>query len=213
MAVEAENALIRVLQYWSIEFRIEKSGKIIMELYQPSKGTYGEVYSAELISRAIDSIEYRVITVYGADKEPQEMVQKLAHAVMINPDKLVRNMMGIPMEWQFGNYLSHPMSGFNNDAWVLAFRQANLYIPLDKLGPDHESWGMRFQGEKPVVFDFAKQQTSYAEAGSFGQYLLKTYGVQKVKAFQKLSLQTSAAMDGDIWTDTERIGKELDSDP
>jgi hypothetical protein len=189
VAITAENALIQILQFWSIEFGIEKSGKIVLELYEPSRGTYGEIYSAELISRKTDNNEYRVVTVYGAAKEPQEMVQKLTHAVLINPDKLVRNMMGIPMELQFGNYLSHPMSGFNNDAWVLAFRQAKLYIPLEKLGPDHESWGMKFQGEKPIVFDFAKQQTSYAESGSFGQYLLKTYGFLKVKVFHKLSLQ------------------------
>jgi len=39
----------------------------------------------------------------------------------------------------------------------------------------------------PVVLDKAKQHIMYAESGSFGAFLLNTYGMKKVKRFHKLS--------------------------
>jgi hypothetical protein len=41
----------------------------------------------------------------------------------------------------------------------------------------------------PVVSDRKRQHASYSEAGSFGDYLLKTQGVEKIKAFYRASLQ------------------------
>ncbi len=35
--------------------------------------------------------------------------------------------------------------------------------------------------------DFGKQHRAYAEAGSFGQYLLETYGIDRIKRFHRLS--------------------------
>lgn len=138
----------------------------------------------------------RVVRVWGANKEPQLMVHKLTHAVFPNPDKLIRNMMGIPMEAQFGNYLSFPMCGFSNDAWVLALRQVNMYIPLSELGPDHKQWGMSTREGLPITLNLSRQQASYAEAGSFGTYLLNTYGIEKVKAFAELSFQRMRPWEG-----------------
>jgi hypothetical protein len=129
----------------------------------------------------------RTVRVFGADGEPQMMVQKIGHAVFPQQDKLVRNMMGIPMEIKFGNRLSFPACGFSIDAWVLALREVNAYIPLARLGPGHESWGMSSRGGLPVVTDQAKQHVTYAEAGSFGDHLLRTYGIAKLKAFNSLS--------------------------
>ncbi|MFH0847202.1 MAG: hypothetical protein V1894_04005 [Chloroflexota bacterium] len=190
VAITAEEALMQILEFWSVQPGVEKYGKILVELQKPIQNPkYGEIYSAEFFLRKKDSSVYRAVPVQGAAKEPQHMVQKLLHAVMYNPDKLIRNMISINMEIQFGNYLAFPNCGFSNDAWVLAVRQTNVYVPLEQLGPDNESWGMTFQGETVIVNDMNKQQTMYAEAGSFGQYLLDTYGVQKVKAFQELSLQ------------------------
>ncbi len=190
VAIAAEEALVQILDFWSIQPGLEEYGKILVELQEPIQSPkFGEFYSAEFFFRKKDNSVYRAVPVQGAVKEPQHMVHKLLHAVLFNPDKLIRNMIGINMEVQFGNYLTFPNCGFSNDAWVLALRQTNVYIPLAQLGPDNESWGMTFQGETVTVTDLNKQQTAYAEAGSLGQYLLKTYGVQKVKAFQELSLQ------------------------
>jgi hypothetical protein len=62
------------------------------------------------------------------------------------------------------------------------------YIPLNELGPDHESWGMKDAGGgKLSILDKAKQHKAYAETGSFGNYLFKTYGIDKIKKFQRLS--------------------------
>jgi hypothetical protein len=91
-------------------------------------------------------------------------------------------MMGIPMEIRFGNGRSRPMCGFSIDAWVLALRETNGYVPLARLGPGHESWGMSARSGMPYTTNQALRQASYAEAGSFGDYLLRTYGAAKVKA-------------------------------
>lgn len=71
----------------------------------------------------------------------------------------------------------------------MALRQTGSYIPLRELGQEHETWGMSFQDRMPVVSDRKRQHASYLEAGSFGDFLLKSYGVDKVKAFHKASLQ------------------------
>jgi hypothetical protein len=47
---------------------------------------------------------------------------------------------------------------------------------------------MRFSGRGGVqVFDRAKQHAAYAEAGSFAAYLVRRYGVHKLKQLQRLS--------------------------
>ena len=61
-------------------------------------------------------------------------------------------------------------------------------IPLNELGPDHESLGMKDAGGgKLSILDKAKQHKAYAETGSFGNYLFKTYGINKIKQLQRLS--------------------------
>jgi hypothetical protein len=64
-------------------------------------------------------------------------------------------------------------------------RQNKSYIPLEELGPEHKDWGMSTRGELPIVVDKARQHAAYAESGSFGAFLLDTYGIEKVKAFNK----------------------------
>ena len=80
------------------------------------------------------------------------------------------------------------MCGFSSDEWVLALLETKSYIPLNELGPDHESWGMKDAGGgKLSIFDKVKQHKAYAETGSFGNYLFKTYGIDKIKRLQRLS--------------------------
>ena len=68
------------------------------------------------------------------------------------------------------------------------FLEGGIAIPLSELGPDHESWGMKASGDGfPSVFDRARQTRAYAEAGSFGNYLIRTYGINKTKEFYQLS--------------------------
>jgi hypothetical protein len=82
------------------------------------------------------------------------------------------------------------MCGFSCDEWTLAFLNLGLYLPLEKLGPDHESWGMEDKGDGDLrVHDLGKQHRAYAEAGSFGNYLLETYGIGKIKRFHRLSFE------------------------
>ena len=130
----------------------------------------------------------RTVGVFGTDGAPQMLAHKLTSAVFPQKDKLIRNIMGILTEAQVGNPLTFPMCGLGSDEWVLALQEANAYIPLSELGPDHESWGMEDAGGgKLSIHDKPKQHKAYAEAGSFGKYLFETYGVGKLKQLQRRS--------------------------
>ena len=71
------------------------------------------------------------------------------------------------------------------DEWVAALINTGSYIPLAKIGTSHEDWGMEIVNNIPVVKDRQKQHASYAEAGSFGQYLLDAFGQEKMKEFYR----------------------------
>ena len=187
IADKADKALVEILKFYAVDPKIEELGKIRLDLERP-RGQ-GEFYGSVFKWEAEGKKKFRVVYVFGFDKEPQIMVHKLTHAIFPSDDKLIRNMIGIPMELRFGNDLSFPMCGFNNNTWVLALRRLKLYIPLTKMGPDHESWGMTMRGGLPTFTDRRKQHTAYAEAGSFGLYLLDTYGAEKIKEFYGLSIQ------------------------
>jgi len=46
---------------------------------------------------------------------------------------------------------------------------------------------MEINNNVPEVKDRAKQHASYLEAGSFGEFLITTYGTEKMKQFNRLS--------------------------
>ena len=113
-------------------------------------------------------------------------------------------MMGILTEGQVGNPLTFPMCGFSSDDWVLALLKTKSYIPLNELGPDHESWGMKDAGGGRLsIHDKAKQHKAYAETGSFGNYLFQTYGINKIKQFHRLSHEKDRP-----WQDAFGIGMQ-----
>ena len=179
----AEEQLKKILDFWAIDSGRNRLGKIRLEFEKPRAGTYGTVFLMGKEGNA----KVRVVRVFGVTEEPQMVAHKLTHAVFPSSDKLIRNMMGIPMEVRFGNPLTFPMCKFSHDEWVMVFRRNKSYIPLSKLGPDHEEWGMTTRQGVPVVLDKAKQHIMYAESGSFGEFLIGTYGMNKVKRFYKLS--------------------------
>lgn len=180
---DAREKLDRVLKFYGAGARVENLGKIRLEFDEPRGGTYSTVF----ITVKEDNRRVRVVRIFGVDREPQMVAHKLTHAVFISPDKLVRNMMGIPMEVRFGNPLTFPMCGFRSDEWVEAFRRKQSYMPLSELGPDHEQWGMATRGGVPVVLNKPRQHVMYAESGSFGDWLLASYGAEKMKRFWRLS--------------------------
>jgi hypothetical protein len=179
----AEAELKKVLEFWDIDSGVNRLGKIRLEFEKPRAGVYGTVF----VMVKEDNTKVRIVRVFGVTAEPQMVAHKLTHAVFPSNDKLIRNMMGIPMEVKFGNPLTFPMCGFTHDEWVAVFRMNKNYVPLAKLGPDHEEWGMTTKQGVPVVLDKTKQHIMYAESGSFGAFLLNTYGAGKVKRFYKLS--------------------------
>ncbi len=184
LADHAQETLNKILAFWSADPGIARFGKIRVVFDVPRRDVYSSVFYWD--KKGDQRI--RIVQVFGADGEPQMMAHKLASAVFPQKDKLIRNMMGILTEAQVGNPLTFPMCGFGSDEWVLALLETKSYIPLNELGPDHESWGMKDAGGGRLsIFDKAKQHKAYAETGSFGKYLFQTYGINKIKQFQRLS--------------------------
>ncbi len=181
---KADSTLTKVLQFWSTEPRIKQLGKIIVEFDDSDQKANHSFF----FFRKENGQKVRVVRVSGGGEYPHHLAHKLTSAVFPNPDKLIRNMMGEASEIRFGNPVSFPMCGFDNDSWVMAMSQAGSYLPLTKIGPDHGDWGMEILNDSvPKVKDRAKQHACYAEAGSFGEFLISTYGMEKMKKFNQLS--------------------------
>lgn len=184
LADHAQETLDRILKFWSADPGIVRFGKIRVVFDVPRR----EVYSSVFYWDKKDGRPMRIVGVFGTDESPQMMAHKLTSAVFPQKDKLIRNMMGILTEAKIGNPLTFPMCGFSSDDWVLALLQKKSYIPVDDLGPDHESWGMKDSGGGRLsIHDKARQHKAYAETGSFGNYLFQAYGINKIKQFHRLS--------------------------
>jgi hypothetical protein len=205
LADDAQETTNRILAFWSADSGIARFGKIRVLFDVPRRDVYSSVFYWD--KKGDQNI--RVVRVFGTDGESQMMAHKLTSAVFPQKDKLIRNMMGILTEAQVGNPLTFPMCGFGSDEWVLALLKARSYIPLNELGPDHESWGMKDAGGgKLSILDKAKQHKAYAETGSFGNYLFQAYGINRIKKFQRLSQEKVRP-----WQDVFGIGmQELEAD-
>jgi len=186
LADQAQAMLERILAFWSADSGIDRFGKIRVVFDAPRRDVYSSVFYWE----KENGERVRIVRVFSSEGSPQMMAHKLTSAVFPQNDKLIRNMMGILTEAQVGNPSTFPMCGFSSDDWVLALFKTKSYIPLNKLGPDHESWGMKDAGGgKLSILDKAKQHKAYAETGSFGNYLFQTYGIDKIKQFHRLSYE------------------------
>lgn len=174
----------QLFEFWSVEDRSAELGKIHVKFLPPLGGYYG----AQFHWVQGPGGRVRVVSVFGTHREPQELAHKLTHAIYPSSDKLVRNMMGIPAEMRFGNRDSFPMCGLHVDDWVLALRDAGAYRPLTELTPENEPWGQTMGPSGMLILtDERLQHISYAEAGSFGAYLLRHYGMARMKRFYKVN--------------------------
>ncbi|MFB3884838.1 MAG: hypothetical protein ACE144_06395 [Thermodesulfobacteriota bacterium] len=205
LANHAQETLNKVLTFWSADSEIGQFGKIRVIFDTPRRRPY---YVSVFYWDKENGRRVRVVRVFGSERLPQEMAHKLTTAVLPHEDKLIRNIMGVPTEEQLGNPLTFPGCGFSSDDWVLAFLRTNSLIPLNELGPDGESWGHPIGADGlPYVSDRAKQSKGYAEAGSFGNYLILTYGINKIKQFYRLSFQKERP-----WRDIFGVGiQELEA--
>lgn len=204
LADQAQRMVERILVFWAADAGIDRWEKIRVVFDVPRR----EIYSSVFYWEKEDGKHIRIVRVFKSEGSPQMMAHKLTSAVFPQRDKLIRNMMGILSEAQIGNPLTFPMCGFSSDEWVLALLATKSYIPLNQLGPDHESWGMKDAGGgKLSVLDKAKQHKAYAETGSFGDYLFKTYGINRIKRLQRLSQEKERP-----WQDVFGIGlQELET--
>jgi hypothetical protein len=204
LADQAQAMLGNILGFWSADPGIDRLGKIRVTFDKPRRDVYSSVFYWDTKGGK----RTRVVGVFGTDGKPQMMAHKLTSAVFPQKDKLIRNMMGILTEAQVGNPLTFPMCGFDSDDWVLALLKTKSYIPINELGPDHESWGMKDEGKgKLRITDKAKQHKGYAETGSFGNFLFQTYGINKIKQLHRLSHEKDRP-----WQDVFRVGiKELEA--
>jgi len=205
LADQSQTMLESILSFWSADPGTDRFGKIQVVFDAPRR----EVYSSVFYWDKKDGKRIRVVKVFGVEGSRQMVAHKLTSAVFPQKDKLIRNIMGILTEAHVGNPSAFPMCGFSSDEWVLAFLKTKAYIPLNELGPDHESWGMRDDGGgKLSILDKAKQHVAYAEAGSFGNYLFQAYGVSRIKQLQRLSQEKNRP-----WQDVFGVGlQELEAD-
>lgn len=200
LADHGQETMNRILAFWSADPGIGRFGKIRVFFDSPRRDVYSSVFYWD---KKGDQ-RVRTVRVFGTDGAPQMMAHKLTSAVFPQKDKLIRNLMGILTEAQVGNPMTFPMCGFSSDEWVLALLETKSYIPLNELGPDHESWGMKDSGGGRLsIHDKAKQHKAYAETGSFGNYLFQTYGIKKIKRFQRLSHEKDRP-----WQDAFGIGMQ-----
>jgi hypothetical protein len=184
LADRTQETLNKVIAFWSVDSGIDRFGKIRVVFEVPRIDRSGS-----FLSWKRENGELRhLLTVFVSEGPQQNIAHKLTPAVLPQKDSLIRNVMGLITEVQVGNPISFPMCGFNSDDWVLALLAAKSKIPLNKLGPGHESWGVREgRGGQVSVFDRARQHKAYAEAGSFGIYLFQVYGLDRIKQFHRLS--------------------------
>ena len=200
LADQAQAMLESILAFWSADSGIDRFGKIRVVFDVPRRDVYSSVFYWD----KKDGERIRIVRVFSSEGSPQMMAHKLTSAVFPQKDKLIRNMMGILTEAQVGNALTFPMCGFGSDDWVLALLKTKSYIPLNELGPDHESWGMKDAGGGRLsIHDKARQHKAYAETGSFGNYLFQTYGINKIKQFHRLSHEKDRP-----WQDAFGIGMQ-----
>ena len=201
LASRVDSTLAEVLKFWSAEPRIKELGKIIVEFDHalPKASTSIFFWSKEKGQRV------RVVRVFGGNEYPHQLAHKLTSALFPNPDILIRNMMGEASEMRFGNPLSFPMCGFNKDEWVMALLQAGSYIPLAEMGQDQSDWGKEIVDNVPKAKDRVKQHTCYLEAGSFGEFLIDTYGTEKMKQFNRLSRNKSRPWEEVFGTALEQL--------
>lgn len=184
MANQAQALLERILEFWSADAGTARFGKIRVLFDVPRRGNYSCVFYWE--GKGLERV--RSVRVFGFDGSPQMLAHKLTSAIFPQKDKLIRNMMGILSEERLGNPQTFPRCGFGSDDWVLALIKAGSYTPLNELGPDHGSWGMKDAGGGMLmVLDRPRQHRSYAEAGAFGGYLFQTYGLGALLRLQRVS--------------------------
>lgn len=184
LASKVDSTMTEVLKFWSADPKIEELGKIVVEYNRPLQK---DVTSSFFFYRKENNKLIRVVRVFGGNEYPHQLAHKLTTALFPNPDILIRNMMGEASEMRFGNPLSFPMCGFDKNEWIMALLQAGSYIPLAEIGPDQSDWGKEIVANVPKAKDRVKQHTCYLEAGSFGEFLIDTYGPNKMKQFYRLS--------------------------
>ena len=189
-AARAESTLSQVLEFWAVGPGLDRYGKIHIEVEKALPKASSSVY----FMKKDKGKQVRVVRVYGSEDNPHQLAHKLTHAVFPHPDKLIRNMMGIPSEVRFGNPVSFPQCCFSDDEWVMAMIQAKTYVPLTELGPDHLDWGMEIHEGVPRVKDRARQHAMYVVSGSFGEYMVRAYGVDKVKKFYRSSRRRATTL-------------------
>jgi hypothetical protein len=199
---KVDSTLTEILTFWSAEPRIKDLGKIIVEFDHPLQG---KVAASFFNIRKESGKEVRVVRVFGGNEYPHQLAHKLTSALFRHPDILVRNMMGEASEMRFGNPLSFPMCGFNKDEWVMALLQVGSYIPLAEMGMEQSDWGKEIVDNVPTVKERVKQHTYYLEAGSFGEFLINTYGIEKMKQFYRLSRNKSRPWEEVFGTTLEQL--------
>ncbi len=193
LAEYAQATLERMLDLWGCDARVDSLGKIHVIYDEPLRGHCSSIcyvggQGGGRTGYLSGGSPTRSVRVFGCVEAPLMLAHKFTAALMPQPDKLLRNMLGAISELRLGNPASFPSCGLGVDDWVRSFMRSGTLIPLGQLGPDHESWGMRDGGGgRLMAFDRYRQQRAYAEAGSFAHYLAAVHGLDGLMRLTRLS--------------------------
>lgn len=183
LAEREEAGLAAVRGLWGLE-DVEGRGRIRVIYDHPQRGQCTSTFF-------LGAGGQRMLRVFGCPEAPLMLAHKMTSALMLQPDKLIRNMLGEISEQRLGRAASFPACGQDADDWVRAFEASGQRIPLSELGPDHGSWGMRDEGGgRLVAFDRLRQLRAYAEAGSFSKFLAREHGLNALKRLQRRTQET-----------------------
>lgn len=185
LVTKANLLFSQINTYWSPVDTAAPTEPIVVEFVRQTQNMPNSFF----FFRNENGARIKVVRVIGGGTAPHQLAHKLTSALLPHGDKLIRNMMGEFSEREFGNPLSFPQCGASVDEWVAALIQTGDYVSLAKIGTSHADWGMEVINNAPVVTDRKKQHVRYAEAGSFGYFLIDSFGPRKMLEFyQRTSL-------------------------
>lgn len=106
------------------------------------------------------------------------IVHEVAHVVTgRHEDYLIRHLDAPYLEQQFTGLFTLPACGFQIHLQAAALVEAGRLVPIAEIPADPYQWGFG-RGRIDGFEDPQRVHRFYTEAGSFGQYLIESYGVE-----------------------------------
>lgn len=165
-----EKSFAHATSFLGIEYDVAAKGKIPV-LFRSPPGIIGftTAYMAIVFS------DYRRALGVAPG---MTMVAEITHIITgRHPDYLIRHLDALYSERKFMGTVTFPGCGFTFHQQAAALVEAGRLVPIAEVPADLFQWGF-VPGKIESVGDLQQTHRFYAEAGSFGQYLIERYGVE-----------------------------------